>query len=61
MNFENIKFPTVAVFTAAVVTPLIDYSATGGFSPITYVIEGICAVAVLCFVVVAFLNTGKDL
>jgi hypothetical protein len=60
MKFENLKFPAGIVFAVAILVPFIDYTLTGGYSTITYIVEGICAVAVVGLVVVGFVNMAKD-
>jgi hypothetical protein len=58
MTIDNLKFPAGIVFLAAIAVPTIEHAVTGGFSAITYVVEAICGIAVLGFVIVAAVNSA---
>ena len=61
-KINNLKFPALALLLVMMITPLIEYNITGGFSAITKTVEVVCLLPFLGFIAVAAYSTfsGKN-
>ena len=60
MNLENVKIPIFLVLATAILTPLADQALHGTTTALTYVLEGLCTLAVLTLVIAGAINTLND-
>ena len=54
---ENWKFPALLVLVLMIATPLVDMALFGAFTALSYIVVGLCAVAIVGLVGVALYNT----